>query len=166
MKRSFLPPTAPLLREIAAQVDTFSTDELQVLVDDMFETMRKGGGVGLAAPQIGVGLRVIVFEFLGDEERAPGVLPVPPTVLINPVITQYDGQEEGREGCFSVPGYIGVVVRHTSITYVAQDIDGRTLEGRAAGFHARLIQHEIDHLNGVLYTDIAKDISPYEHEPE
>ncbi len=163
MKRTFLPSTAPMLREVAAPVVNFSSDKIRILVDDMFETMREGRGVGLAAPQIGIALRIIVFEFAGGD-KASGELPVPPTVLINPIITREVGWEIGREGCFSVPGYVGMVGRHTEIDYVAQDIDGKELTGTATGFHARIIQHEIDHLNGILYTDLATEVTPYERD--
>ncbi|MBH3424546.1 MULTISPECIES: peptide deformylase [Pseudomonas] len=164
MIRTFLPPDAPLLREVATQVDRFSTDELRTLVSDMFETMRDGRGVGLAAPQIGVSARIIVFEFSGDEERAPGEPLIPPSVLINPVILSGEGWAEGREGCFSIPGKIGIVPRYTTIEYTAQDIDGLKVQGKAEGFHARIIQHEVDHLNGILYIDIASEVSPYQRE--
>ncbi|KWS94196.1 peptide deformylase [Pseudomonas amygdali pv. morsprunorum] len=165
MIRAFLPPDAPLLRKVSAQVDKFSNDELRTLVDDMFETMRDGNGVGLAAPQIGVDARIIVIEFSGNEERAPGESPVPPTVLINPVITSGVGRTEGREGCFSVPGKIGIVPRYATIEYTAQDMDGLNVRGKAEGFHARIIQHEVDHLNGILYIDIASEVSLYQREP-
>ncbi len=132
-----------------------------MLVDDMFETMREGGGVGLAAPQIGIALRIIVLEFAGGDD-APGELPVPPTALINPIITREVGWGIGREGCFSVPGYIGMVGRYTEIDYVAQDIYGHKFSRTVMGLHARIIQHEIDHLNGILYTDLAVEVTPYE----
>ncbi|VVE23890.1 peptide deformylase [Pandoraea horticolens] len=160
MKREFLLPGAPLLRQIAIPVDVFQTPELRDLIDDMFETMRDGRGVGLAAPQIGVSKRVIVFEFAGGD-RAPGQPPVPATVLINPTITSSEGSVEDWEGCFSVPGYRGWVTRAERIHYLAQGFCGERIEGIAEGFHARIIQHEIDHLNGVLYTDIANRVEPF-----
>jgi peptide deformylase len=161
MKREFLLPATPLLREIASPVTTFGTAELQTLIDDMFETMRSSQGIGLAAPQIGVSERIIVFEFAGGS-RAPGAPPVPATVLINPVITHSEGSACDWERCFSVPGYRGQVMRYTFIHYVARDFHGHRLEGVAEGFHARIVQHEIDHLNGILYTDFADSIELYE----
>jgi len=164
MIRSFVPPDALILRTVATRVENFSTQELNTLVEDMFETMRNGQGVGLAAPQIGVDARIIVIEFAGDEERAPNERPVEPTVLINPFITCGAGRIEGREGCFSVPGKIGMVPRYASIEYTAQGINGRIICGRANGMHARIIQHEIDHLNGILYTDFATEVSSYKRD--
>jgi len=161
MKRKFLLPDSPILRKIASKVDTFGTADLQTLIDDMFETMRNGAGVGLAAPQIGVSRQIIVFEFEGGE-RAPGAASIPATVLINPEITYSEGCAEDWEGCFSIPGYRGWVTRFTRIQYIAQGFHGERLEGQAEGFHARIIQHEIDHLNGVLYTDIANKTELYE----
>jgi peptide deformylase len=161
MERSVLPFESPILRQIAAPVTVFGTDELRTLVADMFDTMRSRPGVGLAAPQIGVGQRIIVLEFPGGD-RAPGEPPVPPTVLINPVITSRDGAAEDVEGCFSVPGKRGYVTRHTRISYVACDVDGNEVSGEARGFHARIIQHEVDHLNGILYVDIANRTEPWD----
>jgi peptide deformylase len=161
MERTFLPFESPMLRQIATPVTAFGTDELRTLVADMFETMRAGRGVGLAAPQIGIGERIVVLEFKGGE-RAPDEPPVPATVLINPVITSGDGAVEDVEGCFSVPGKRGYVTRHTRISYVAYDIDGNEIGGEASGFHARIIQHEVDHLNGILYVDVANRTEPFD----
>jgi peptide deformylase len=161
MQREFLLPTSPLLREVASPITTFGTAGLQTLIDDMFDTMRSGRGLRLAAPQIGVSKRIIVFEFAGGD-RAPGAPPIPATVLINPVITYSQGSTQDWEGCFSVPGYRGQVMRYTVIHYVARDFHGHRLEGVAEGFHARIVQHEIDHLNGILYTDVADSIELYE----
>lgn len=157
----FLLPDAPLLREIAKPVKEFGTVELQILIENMFETMREGRGVGLAAPQVGIPLRVIVFEFSGSE-RAPDANPIPPTVLINPRISYAEGEVEDWEGCFSVPGQRGWISRPNLIHYQAQGLYGEHLEGEAEGFHARIIQHEIDHLNGILYPDIANRIELFE----
>lgn len=118
----------PLLREIASPVTAFGTTELQTLIDGMFETMRSGQGIGLAAPQIGVSERIIVFEFAGGS-RAPGAPPVPATVPINPVITHSEGSARDWERCFSVPGYRGQVMRYTFIHYVARDFHDHRLEG-------------------------------------
>jgi peptide deformylase len=161
MERTFLPFESPMLRQVAAPVTAFGTDELRALVADMFDTMRSGRGVGLAAPQIGISQRIVVLEFPGGE-RAPGEAPVPPTALINPVITSGDGAVEDIEGCFSVPGKRGYVTRHSRISYLAYDVDGNEIGGEARGFHARIIQHEIDHLNGVLYVDIANRTEPWD----
>ncbi|WP_024302322.1 peptide deformylase [Pseudogulbenkiania sp. MAI-1] len=153
MKRDFLPQDHPMLRQHAAPVTAFDTPELHDLVQDMFDTQFAGNGVGLAAPQIGVPLRVIVFAYAGGE-RAPGAPEIPPTVLINPEITPESGQlEEDWEGCFSVPGRREQVPRWHAIRYRAQDLQGSPVEGRAEGFHARIIQHEVDHLNGTLFID-------------
>jgi peptide deformylase len=165
MIREFLPTDSPILRRVAQQVIDFSTDALSELVLDMFETMRAGRGVGLAAPQIGVSKRIIVFEF-HQSERAPGEPAIPATVLINPVITAASGSADGKEGCFSVPGYMGIVTRREQIAYVAQDLRGSKIEGTASAFHARIIQHEIDHLDGVLYTDRASEVFEYHREGE
>ena len=152
MKRDFLPQDHPLLRQTAAAVTEFDSPELLALVQDMFDTQFAGNGVGLAAPQIGVPLRVIVFAYAGGE-RAPGAPPIPPTVLINPVLPEPGPMEEDWEGCFSVPGMRGWVPRWHAVHYEAKDIQGRPVEGRAEGFHARIIQHEVDHLDGTLYID-------------
>ncbi|MEZ0192357.1 peptide deformylase [Ralstonia solanacearum] len=161
MIREFLPTESPVLRKIAEEVTDFS-ENLKELTDDMFETLRAGRGVGLAAPQIGISLRIIVFELDGGDS-ASGEPPIPPTILINPVISGMNGDlVDGVEGCFSVPGYIGTVPRYSEITYLAQDLEGRVLKGSAAGLRARIIQHEIDHLNGVLYVDRASEVKPYE----
>lgn len=153
MKRPFLPQQHPMLRQHAAAVTEFDTPQLHDLVQDMFDTQYAGNGVGLAAPQIGVPLRVIVFAY-GGGERDPGAPAIPPTVLINPEIhPDAERVEEDWEGCFSVPGQRGRVPRWQAIRYRAQDIQGRLVEGRAEGFHARIIQHEVDHLNGTLFID-------------
>lgn len=170
MKRDFLPQDHPMLRQHAAPVTAFDTPELHVLVQDMFDTQFAGNGVGLAAPQIGVPLRVIVFAYAGGE-RAPGAPEIPPTVLINPEINPDESEqlEEDWEGCFSVPGRREQVPRWQAIRYRALDIQGRPVEGRAEGFHARIIQHEVDHLNGTLFIDRlqpgADDTSPAELPP-
>jgi peptide deformylase len=161
MIRKFLPPDAGVLRIVASTANTFGTSELQSLIDDMFETMRAARGVGLAAPQIGMSRRVIVFEYPGGD-RAPGEPPIPPTVLINPIVTHTEGTAEDWEGCFSVPGRCGRVSRPTLIRYEAQGPCGEKINGVAKDFRARIIQHEIDHLNGILYTDIAANTEPYE----
>ncbi|WP_213990084.1 peptide deformylase [Sodalis sp. dw_96] len=144
----------PLLRAKALAVTAFGAD-LQELADNMARVMRQEKGVGLAAPQLGVLRRVIVVEVAQAIERdGDSIDPLPLTVLINPEISPVgNDKSEGWEGCLSIPGYRGYVERWQHIAYTAQDINGRPLQGRASGFHARIIQHEVDHLNGILYTD-------------
>ncbi len=150
---------ARLLR-VAAPVTAFDTPELHALVADMFETMQAASGAGLAAPQIGVELQLVIFG-LDRVERYPDAPPVPRTVLANPVIEPIgDAVEEGWEGCLSVPGLRGLVPRHARIRYRGVDVRGRPIEREAEGFHARVVQHECDHLIGRLYptrmTDLTK----------
>jgi len=149
---------ARLLRQ-AEPVTQFDMPELHALVQDMFDTMRASNGVGLAAPQIGVNLRVVVFGFERNA-RYPDEAPVPNTVLINPHITFADSvQEEALEGCLSVPGMRGSVMRYKQLHYSAHDVYGKNIEGIAEGFHARVIQHECDHLDGILYPTRVSDRS-------
>jgi peptide deformylase len=150
---------ARLLR-IAEPVREFGAPALRELVADMFDTMKAAGGAGLAAPQIGVNLQVVIFGFERNE-RYPEAPPVPMTVLLNPVIEPLgDERVEGWEGCLSVPGLRGVVPRLARIRYRGVDVDGRAIEREAEGFHARVVQHECDHLIGRLYptrmTDLTK----------
>ncbi len=150
---------ARLLR-LAKPVETFDTPELRELIADMFETMHAAGGVGLAAPQIGVDLQLVIFGF-EHSERYPDAPAVPRTILLNPQITPLsDATEEGWEGCLSVPGMRGAVDRYTQIRYRGLDPSGATIDRVAEGFHARVVQHECDHLIGRLYpsriTDFAK----------
>ncbi|MDR3389831.1 MAG: peptide deformylase [Rudaea sp.] len=150
---------ARLLR-IAQPVEAFDTPELHVLIADMFETMQAAGGVGLAAPQIGVDLQLVIFGF-EHSERYPDAPAVPRTILLNPSIAPLsDAMEEGWEGCLSVPGMRGAVERYTQIRYAGFDPSGAPIERVAEGFHARVVQHECDHLIGRLYpsriTDFAK----------
>jgi peptide deformylase len=145
---------------VAKPVEKFNTPELHCLVDDLFETMRAVNGAGLAAPQIGVDQQVVIFGF-GKNQRYPDAPPIPETVLINPVITALSDEiEEGWEGCLSVPGMRGVVPRYSHIRYSGLDQFGNTIEREAEGFHARVVQHECDHLIGKLYpmriTDFTK----------
>ena len=144
-----------VLRQKAQDVENFDED-LEELVDDMVETMREAPGVGLAAPQIGISKRIIVVEF-GDEydETVPNQL----YVLINPEITKKSNATlKGIEGCLSVPGLVGEVERASAVTVVGQDLTGKKVKIRAQGWLARIFQHEIDHVNGLLYTDRAKNI--------
>jgi peptide deformylase len=139
----------PRLLAIARPVETFDTPELRRLVDDMKETMRVEGGVGLAAPQIGESLRVVVFGF---DAGFPEAEAIPYTVLVNPVLTHLSEEIcEDWEGCLSLPGLRGKVPRFTQLRYAGFDICGHSIERVAEGFHARVIQHECDHLDGILY---------------
>ncbi|MGA4634356.1 peptide deformylase [Pseudomonas solani] len=162
MIREILKMGDPRLLRVAPPVpaEHLGSDELQRLIDDMFETMRHVGGVGLAAPQIGVDLQLVIFGF-ERSERYPDAPPVPPTILINPVITPLgDELEEGWEGCLSVPGLRGAVNRYRAIRYQGVDPQGNVIDRSVEGFHARVVQHECDHLIGRLYpsriTDFAK----------
>jgi peptide deformylase len=151
---------ARLLR-VAEPVTAFDTPELHRLIDDMFETMHAAGGAGLAAPQIGVNLRLVIFGF-EKVARYPDAPPVPPTVLINPVITPLDGaMEEGWEGCLSVPGLRGVVPRLARLRYTGFDAKGAPIDRSVEGFHARVVQHECDHLDGILYPMRVKDFTRF-----
>ena len=147
----------PVLRQRAIEVDNFDKD-LRQLVTDLTDTMLAAPGAGLAAPQIGVSLQVVIFE-VNANPRYPDAAEVPFTVLVNPVVTPLsDAAEEGWEGCLSVPGMRGLVPRHTEIRYQGFDADGRALERRVSGFHARVVQHEVDHLNGILYPMRVRDL--------
>jgi peptide deformylase len=140
----------PVLRRKARKVTDFGP-ALQTLIDDMVETMRAAPGVGLAAPQVGVSLRVIVVEY-GDPAE-DGKAPVLYT-LVNPEITRESRETEpGTEGCLSIPGIVGEVERASAVTVKAQDRRGRPAKVKAEGWLARIFQHEIDHLNGVLFVD-------------
>jgi peptide deformylase len=150
---------ARLLR-VAPPVHEFDSAELHALVADMVETMKAANGAGLAAPQIGVDLQLVIFGF-DHNERYPEAPPVPMTVLLNPVIEPLDDAVvDGWEGCLSVPGLRGVVPRHARIRYRGVDLQGRPISREAEGFHARVVQHECDHLIGRLYptrmTDLTK----------
>lgn len=148
----------PLLYRKAEPVDRFDTPELEALIADMFDTMAALNGAGLAAPQIGVPKRVAIFGFEASP-RYPEAEPVPRTILINPVIEPIGKEmEEGWEGCLSVPGLRGVVARHARIRYRGFDQHGEPIDRTVAGFHARVVQHECDHLDGILYPMRLKDI--------
>jgi peptide deformylase len=149
----------PRLLRVAQPVTAFGTPELLALVDDLQDTMVAAQGAGLAAPQIGVDLQVVLFGF-ERSDRYPDAPPVPRTVLINPVITPLsDAQDEGWEGCLSVPGLRGVVPRWSHIRYTGFDEQGRPIEREAEGFHARVVQHECDHLIGRLYPTRMRDLT-------
>jgi peptide deformylase len=141
---------ARLLRQ-AENVRLFDTFELRDLLADMRDTMLALDGVGLAAPQIGVNLRVVIFEVAGNP-RYPEAEAVPQTVLINPVLTPIsEVMDEGWEGCLSVPGMRGLVPRYTHLRYQGRDEFGAIIDRTVSGFHARVVQHECDHLDGILY---------------
>ena len=149
------------LLRVAQPVRAFGTPELASLIEDMQDTMKAANGAGLAAPQIGVDLQVVIFGFERNE-RYPEAPPVPMTVLINPVITPLgEAEEEGWEGCLSVPGLRGVVPRWQRVRYTGFDLDGRPIEREAEGFHARVVQHECDHLIGRLYPSRIRDFSRF-----
>ncbi len=151
----------PRLLRIARPVERFGTAELQALVGDMFETMHAAHGAGLAAPQIGVDRQLVIFGFKTND-RYPDAPPVPETVLINPTIEPIGSdEEEGWEGCLSVPGMRGVVPRFARIRYRGFDVAGRAIEREADGFHARVVQHECDHLLGKLYPMRIRDFSRF-----
>jgi peptide deformylase len=151
---------ARLLRQ-AQKVDRFDTPELHALIEDMFDTMHAANGAGLAAPQIGVDLQLVIFGFKRNA-RYPDAPAVPETVLINPVLTPLsDKTEEDWEGCLSVPGMRGVVPRWTKLRYEGFDQFGTKIDREVEGFHARVVQHECDHLAGILYPMRIKDLSKF-----
>ncbi len=161
MIREILKMGDPRLLRIAPTVDKFDTPELHALVADMFDTMRSVNGAGLAAPQIGVDLQVVIFGF-GENQRYPDADPVPETVLINPVIAPVSqDMDEGWEGCLSVPGMRGVVSRYSSIRYEGYDQFGNPIDRTVRDFHARVVQHECDHLIGKLYPMRMTDFSRF-----
>lgn len=148
----------PRLLEPARPVEDFAAPALARLIVDMHDTMRALDGAGLAAPQIGVGLQVVMFE-VNANPRYPEAEAVPFTVLVNPVLTPLsDVLEEGWEGCLSVPGMRGLVPRHTALRYQGLDAAGRPIDRSVSGFHARVVQHEVDHLRGILYPMRIRDL--------
>jgi peptide deformylase len=151
----------PRLLRVARPVEQFGTVELRTLVADMFETMHAVHGAGLAAPQIGVDLQLVIFGF-SQNDRYPDAPPVPETVLLNPTIEAIGSdEEEGWEGCLSVPGMRGIVPRWACIRYRGVDVEGRPIEREVDGFHARVVQHECDHLVGKLYPMRIRDFSRF-----
>lgn len=161
MIRKILKMGDPSLLKVAASVERFATPELDALLTDMRDTMAHLDGVGLAAPQIGVGLRVVIFG-VKRNPRYPGVEEVPNTVLINPVIEPTSSEiVEGWEGCLSVPGMRGLVPRYTGLRYSGHDELGRPFQRVADGFHARVVQHECDHLDGILYPMRIQDLRKF-----
>ena len=159
--REILKMGDPRLLRVAEPVQAFDTPELHALIADMFDTMHAANGAGLAAPQIGVNLQLVIFGF-GQNARYPDAPPVPETVLLNPVLEPLsDDMEEGWEGCLSVPGLRGSVPRHTRLRYSGVDALGQPLVREVEGFHARVVQHECDHLIGVLYPMRVRDFSRF-----
>ena len=159
--REILKMGDPRLLRVAKPVREFDTPELRELVADMFDTMAAAKGAGLAAPQIGVDLALVIFGFK-QNPRYPQAEPVPETVLLNPHIEPLsDDEEAGWEGCRSVPGMRGVVPRFARIRYRGVDLQGRPFEREAEGFHARVVQHECDHLIGKLYPMRIRDFSQF-----
>lgn len=159
--REILKMGDPRLLRMAEPVTEFDTPALRELIADMFDTMHAANGAGLAAPQIGVNLQLVIFGFK-DNQRYPDAPPVPQTVLINPQLTPLsDEMDEAFEGCLSVPGLRGVVERFTRLRYEGVDQFGAPIVRDAEGFHARVVQHEVDHLHGVLYPMRITDFSRF-----
>lgn len=151
----------PRLWQKSRPVEKFGTQELADLLADMRDTMAHLNGAGLAAPQIAVPLRVVIFGVTSNP-RYPDIEPVPDTVLINPVLTPMSGEmEEGWEGCLSVPGMRGWVPRYSKLHYKGLDENGKPFERTVEGFHARVVQHEVDHLDGVLYPMRIRDLTKF-----
>ena len=161
--RTIIGPDNPTLRRKARPVDNPHDAGLQQLIDDMIDTMRVAPGVGLAAPQVAVGQRLVVIEYADDlpDDAPPEAEPPTPKlyVILNPEIVQRSTQEvEGSEGCLSLPGYAGTVRRHEAVTVKALNRQGRPIKIKSRGWLARIFQHEIDHLDGVLYIDRATKV--------
>ena len=151
----------PLLLQSAAAVEAFDTPELHALITDMQDTMQHMSGAGIAAPQIGVSQRVVIFG-VGRNPRYPDAEQVPYTVLINPVLTFVgDEMEDGWEGCLSVPGMRGIVPRYQRLHYKGFDQYGQVIDRLVSGFHARVVQHECDHLDGILYPMRIQDLRQF-----
>jgi peptide deformylase len=160
--RTLLKMGDPRLLQQARSVTEFDTPALYKLIADMQDTMAAANGAGLAAPQIGVDLQVVIFGTDAPNPRYPDAPIVPRTVLVNPVITPVgDDEEAGWEGCLSVPGLRGLVPRHRRIRYQGRDPQGRLIDRDVDGFHARVVQHECDHLQGVLYPMRVRDFTQF-----
>jgi peptide deformylase len=159
--REILKMGDPRLIRVAEPVTEFDTPSLHALIADMFDTMHAANGAGLAAPQIGVNLQLVIFGFRKND-RYPDAPAVPETVLLNPVLEPLsDDMEDGWEGCLSVPGLRGVVPRHARLRYSGVDPYGKPIDREVDGFHARVVQHECDHLIGVLYPMRVRDFSRF-----
>ena len=151
----------PRLLAVALPVSGFGAPELENLLNDMRDTMHDQNGVGLAAPQIGVALRVVIFGFESNP-RYPEAESVPYTVLINPALTPIgEEQAEGWEGCLSVPGMRGLVPRYRNLRYTGHDAAGMPIDRTVSDFHARVVQHEVDHLDGILYPRRIRDLTQF-----
>jgi peptide deformylase len=151
----------PRLLKVAEPITAFGTPDLEALLADMRDTMREQNGAGLAAPQIGVGLRVVIFGIEANP-RYPEAEPVPFTVLINPqLMPMGEEMEEGWEGCLSVPGMRGLVPRYRELRYTGFDSAGRPIDRTVRDFHARVVQHEVDHLDGILYPRRIRDLTQF-----
>jgi peptide deformylase len=151
----------PVLRERAKPVESYGTPQLRELLQDMKDTMAAQNGAGLAAPQIGVSQRVVIFGVAGNP-RYPDAEEVPFTVLVNPKIVLLGKDVENAwEGCLSVPGMRGLVPRYTKLRYTGFDVEGNPIDRVAEGFHARVVQHECDHLDGILYPQRMTDLSQF-----
>ena len=151
----------PRLWQKSRPIGEFNTAELNELLQDMRDTMAHLNGAGLAAPQVGVPVRVVIFGVTANP-RYPDIEPVPDTVLINPVLTPLSGEEEeGWEGCLSVPGMRGWVPRFAKLRYSGYDERGRRFQRDVEGFHARVVQHEVDHLDGILYPMRIRDLTKF-----
>jgi peptide deformylase len=151
----------PRLLGVAQPVAEFGSPELKALLTDMQDTMRDLNGAGLAAPQIGAGLRVVIFGF-EENPRYPDADSVPFTILINPQLTPLsEVQDEGWEGCLSVPGMRGLVPRYRELRYTGFDADGNPIDRTVTDFHARVVQHEVDHLDGILYPRRIRDLTQF-----
>lgn len=152
-EHSILVAGEPILRQKSKKIKSFGPP-LEGLITDMLDTMRSADGLGLAAPQIGVPLRLIVIEMPAlEDEEGNEIEPRQLYIYCNPEIVEASGEEEGEEGCLSVPGYVGMVKRATNLTVKGQDAKGRKIRTKAKGLLARAFQHEIDHLNGILFID-------------
>src|SRR3954467_7463547 len=160
--REILKMGDPRLLRVAQPVRAFGTPELRTLIADMQDTMKAANGAGLAAPQIGVDLQLVIFGTDAPNPRYPDAPAVPRTILINPVITALsDEEEQDWEGCLSVPGLRAVVPRWRRIRYTGVDPDGGPIAREAEGFHARVVQHEVDHLFGKLYPMRVRDFTKF-----
>lgn len=158
--RAIITPENPALRQKAKRVTNFGP-ELKALVDDMVETMRAAPGVGLAAPQVAVSQRVIVVEYASEPGDGDAREPAPPKLyrLVNPEIVKASAEKvTGVEGCLSIPGYLGEVERHEAVTIKGMNVQGKPIRIKATGWLARIFQHEIDHLDGVLFIDRASAV--------
>jgi len=161
--RPILKMGEPLLLQTATQVppEAIGSSEIQEIIQDLLDTMKDANGAGLAAPQIGISLQIVVFGF-EKNVRYPNEAPIPQTILINPVITPLSpDQDNGWEGCLSVPGLRGLVPRYQHIRYQGLDAHGHIIDRKVSDFHARVVQHECDHLFGKLYPMRIEDMTQF-----